>query len=443
MIESRSRGSAREVRPLPPSIAVPRVARLLLVMGTIPPLFFDFALLASLPVISAQKVLGLATLPLGLYLARKVVSGLLIQRVLLVWFLLSSGVAIASLADDDLGRVFSIYVALASGAVSAIAVGIVVLDVHGRALLSRVAVWCAVASSLLVLLSDRFGIGERKGGVGALADPGRGVGLRADPNFLALSLAIALPLTGQIPKFPVRLLVRVSILLGLASTVSRMGIILAVPSMILWTRDSSGAARLRDGLKGASHVLRRLAVACVLLVAVALLSVLGAFSSTLERFDDAGLYFDGVRCGTECAPIAQRSSFDRGLLLRASAEEVGASFPMPAGVSVVSLIEARSGLPNVPHNTLMDALLVAGLFGLMAWLIWASTLLDLSRKAISAELRVVVLMVFVSGIFLSILESSEFWLALGIAASARQLRLYTTQSSLERGLEHATNVLRS
>ena len=394
----------------------------LLVLGTIPGLFFDVTLVSSSPAFSLQKVLGIATIPLGLYLARNAPSGRVVRAVVSVWMPLSIGVAVASLAGASLGRLITVQVALAAGAVSALAVGIVVADARGRVMLARVAVAFAFISSVLVFLSGRVGVGQREGGIGELADPDRGIGLRADPNFLALSLAMALPLTGQLSNPILRTLTRVIVLLGLASTASRMGLLLGVPSLVLWTQESS----LRERLRGRPIRRRRgnrFLSSFVLITALGTLAISGAFAGTVDRFADAGLFVDGVACGLDCAPYAQRASFDRGLLLRTSFEVVASAFPMPAGLDVIPLIEARSGLPNVPHNSLMDALFVAGLFGFVGWARWVQLVLRRPASLVAVELRVLVLTVFVATVFLSILEASEFWIALGVAVSIHQVQI--------------------
>ena len=394
----------------------------LLVLGIIPGLFFDVALVSSSPAFSLQKVLGIATLPLGLYLARNAPSGHIVRAVVSVWMPLSIGVAVASFAGASLGRLITVQVALAAGAVSALAAGIVVADARGRVMLVRVVVALAFISSVLVLLSGRVGVGQREGGIGELADPDRGIGLRADPNFLALSLAMALPLTGQLSNPVLRTLTRVIVLLGLASTASRMGLLLGVPSLVLWTQDSSLRERLRERPIRRRRP-NRLLSAFALITVLGTLAFSGAFAATVDRFSDVGLFVDGVTCGLDCAPYAQRARSDRGLLLRTSFEVVASAFPMPAGLDVVPLIEARSGLSNVPHNSLMDALFVAGLFGLLGFARWVLVVLRRPASLAAVELRVMVLTVAVATVFLSILEASEFWIALGVAVSIHRVQI--------------------
>lgn len=264
----------------------------------------------------------------------------------------------------------------------------------------------------------------------AIAGLYRGTGLKFDPNFQSLMLAIGLVFTFFYHlKSWIRFVLQSVIVLGILGTFSRMGLFLAVLTLVF--------GPILQLLGNRKRFLRALAEATAYAVIVLMIAVLlyawGPVSIRTyleQRFNSLGGGIAILFSGENTRIAGHLSSAEvRALLAKAALTLALHHWLVGVGAyQTERVIFEFIGIPNVAHNTYLELFLIGGLWGLLSIFLYAWIVTRGLRKRPLAYVRfyrnslLILTMVFaVTGFFLSLTYNSVIWLPLTISLAIRKL----------------------
>lgn len=261
----------------------------------------------------------------------------------------------------------------------------------------------------------------------------RGTGLKFDPNFQALMLVIGLTFTIFYPlRNWIRFALQSIIVLGIVGTFSRMGLLLAVLTLVLGPilQSFGSKKRLPRALIGAT------VYAILVLVIGFALYAWGPVSIRTyleQRFDSIGagisILFSDENPETTAHLSHLSSAEARALLAKAALTLALRHWLVGVGAyQTDQVIYEYIGIPNVAHNTYLEQFIIGGILGLLSIFLYAWILTQgLWFKCSLAQIKIyrnallVLVMVFaVAGFFLSLSYNSVIWLPLAIALAIRK-----------------------
>jgi hypothetical protein len=391
-------------------------------------------------VVSAQKLIVLVLLPLGAVMIRRII----ISRQLVA---LAALAAIAfSVSDLVSGRENP---TLAGGLLS-IVLNCVAAVVVTSALASRAGDSLRFFASTWVILSAGtaiLAVGQMLGLLPLVADAAanldaretasglvRGTGLKNDPNFAAMLLLVGLIFCYYTWRGRTRLLGVLVITLGVAATLSRMGVLIACAVLVL-------AAGPTISLKQAPG--RKLARVGAAALAVLLAGLAALFLSPgavrlylAERVDDLAATFQTLVLGAEPAlapgQVNIGSGVERADLSRAALDVFLDHWIVGVGANdVPAAIGRLTGMPAPAHNTYVETLAVGGIFGLALLVYYATCVVrlvrtgfrrdrensvhSLERQSVLRATRLVIIVVALMAVVLTFDYIAFFWLPIILA----------------------------
>ncbi|MBD8608524.1 O-antigen ligase family protein [Aeromicrobium sp. CFBP 8757] len=310
------------------------------------------------------------------------------------------------------------------------------------AAVSAVLAWCQRQSLLGPLGRDLWGRAQTS--TGDL----RGAAMLSDPNFLAVLLASSVPLIFQWHRSRLRLMALGVVAIGLFSTDSRAGILLALISVaVLLARKAPEGQRRSSKREGG----RKLVVTASLMLVI--LFVMNVGGQRDRVFDGIQVAFSGSIAGSsQTDAAADVSASDRREYATAWFRLGIDSLPWGAGVNAEDFIVTESGRRNAAHNNFIQLLGQGGIAGALIALVTAAAGVVLFRRR-SDEFAVSGLMIVLGGLFLSFPGTALVAFPLGVAdALARRrpkwsghspIRSSRPTTSSKRGLSTRTAHLRA
>jgi O-antigen ligase len=269
----------------------------------------------------------------------------------------------------------------------------------------------------------------------AVAGLMRGTGLKYDPNFQAMILAIGL-IFAQFLRPSMRWTTTTILLIGIISTFSRMAFLVSLVAILL-TPLIKG---LIKGDLGVSRLFKFCGTAMVSTIFVGMFILLGpnAFRYYLgERITNATVAIKTIGSYSHISDIGHPSSAQSRILLAKGAWMTFREYPL-LGIGAYKsrdILEEKVGIPNVAHNTYLELLMTGGIFGLGALGamvtgivggLYLRNILSRAKKApaLTWNTAVVtgqVLAFALFALFLSLNNSFILWLPLVLAQSHKQI----------------------
>ena len=389
-------------------------------------------------VVSAQKALVLVLLPIGALMLRRIVIAPQLVA-------LAALAALAfSLSDLVSGRVNPTL----AGAVVSIVLNCVAAVVLTSALTSGgfeplrffAGAWIVLSITTAVLaLGQMFGVlplvadaasnvDARETGTGLV----RGTGLKNDPNFTAMLLLVGLVLCFYTWRRYARLLGVLVILVGIAATLSRMGVLIACTVLVLGAAPTVSLRR-SPGRKIASVGAAALSVVLVA-VALFLVSPGPVRQYMAERIDDLRATYQTLVLGVEPAlapgQVNIGSGVERADLNQAALHVFLDHWAVGVGANEVPAAVGRlTGMPAPAHNTYLETAAVGGLVGLALLSYYVASVVSLLaagfrryRKVLTFEqqtlqrsIRLVIVVIASLAAVLTLDYIAFFWLPMCLA----------------------------
>ncbi|GAB4502304.1 MAG: hypothetical protein Fur0035_18520 [Anaerolineales bacterium] len=377
--------------------------------------------------VSLQKVLAILCYPAAvLLMGRLKIKPVLVVFTLFLW----AAFVLALFLSGDIGAILSASVIVMVGFFGSIVVytALSVNLIAGMRYLASLWIKFSLLSSVVAVLQaiGRFPLLTVSDDLQNMRDVTtgyfRGVGFKFDPNFLALMLALAVPfILAYVPKWHIRLFDLLVVFAGILATFSRMGLLLAGMSFVMFI--------LLNAKKKSSLRVMFLGFAIVSMAAIAIfLSAETVRTYVVSRILDVTDFFYVLFTGD--VPTGWFSSAAaRAILLRAAFQSAVENWLTGVGAfQTQKTIGDVSGLENVSHNTYVEIFLIGGITGIFALLIYLFTLMSINlklRKLKTDGIQTVILINWViifAGIFLSLAYNSVFWFPLSLSLATQSVR---------------------
>lgn len=253
----------------------------------------------------------------------------------------------------------------------------------------------------------------------------RASGLKEDANFAAMMLVVGMIFARYLPSSRTRIVAVWILAAGVAATLSRMGIILAIVVVIMTSEAARGPARSLS-----QRILSRTATIVVLCG-----SLFTAFSLTSgnlrlyldERTEDLRVAATTLLTGQSSDVGAVSSGAERAALFRGTLDVIRDNALTGVGPgNVPSALYQTVGLNKPAHNTYLETAAVGGIFGLLALITYALLVASCLRRASRmsqdtrqkgvAQIRLLCLCVGVMAAVLTLTYNAFIWLPLIMAA---------------------------
>lgn len=251
----------------------------------------------------------------------------------------------------------------------------------------------------------------------------RATGLKADPNFAAMTMVAGLAFTHIIQRRVWRVFVIVILFGGVFATFSRMGLFVALILLVVGQkRRATRAVDLRDVGLG---VLSLAAVSAALMVGYYLLPPVVRDYVDL-RVQDAASSVAYLVTGVDASAVdssgSERAELARGTL------QIIAEHPI-VGVgpnNLQALLYDEIGVQNAAHNTYLELLAIGGLVGCAAIVFYLASVVSSLRKLREANLssidetrslRMFCLAAALMALVLTVVYNSFLWIPLTLASA--------------------------
>ncbi|MBM9458386.1 O-antigen ligase family protein [Nocardioides sp. zg-536] len=335
-------------------------------------------------VISAQKLVAILILPLGVVLMRRlVVPGALVALSAIIVLAFCAGPLLSDTPKATLfASVLAILLNLASAIVlySALTRDRAAIGLFAWVWIAASAVTAAVCLGQMLGALPLYTVTEealsRRDVVAGLR---RGTGFKFDPNFAAMMLVVGLGFVRTLVRPPARWLLSLLLIVGIICTFSRMGLIVAAIVMIM---SSGGMHR-----SSASRVVGRAGA----LIAVGVVGrVLYEFTSGQVRdYVDSRTQdlMSGVDLvlGRNAGASSTGSAVERADLVGATVGIIRDHWMFGLGPNNLQEELAWAiGADKGAHNTYLESLAIGGIFGLLG-LIFYFAICRTSLRSLSAQ----------------------------------------------------------
>ncbi|MFT4216782.1 MAG: O-antigen ligase family protein [Micropruina sp.] len=393
-------------------------------------------------VLSVQKVTAIVVLPLGAILLRRLRWSSAIAATAAALSL--AYVVAAGLGGQPAPTLASDLFALILNAIAALVLYAALLDMPRPVqTFGRVWCFCAVVTSMLALgqvlgvvplmnVPDEL-LSRRLTDSGLL----RASGLKADPNFAAMMMTAGVAFTAVVVSRPLRLAARLALFVGVAATLSRMGMIVA--AVLLLASASAGTRR---------HRISSVRMIFLLPVAALLAIILyGSLPPNVQmyvdaRFWDLGRGAEYLLVGADVGTV-DGSGVERADLLLGTLTIIAMNPLVGVGPNnLQGMLYANIGIDKGAHNTYLEIVAIGGIFGLFAIGVYVANLLGGLRRGrtlnwSSSDVRCAQLFCLAVGLMaavLTIVYNAMLWIPLTLAcvigadASSRVSGVVTVRS---------------
>jgi len=394
--------------------------------------FFD---VGSVP-ITAQKILATSLFPLSLLLMGRVrINRLLALLALSISFAYSASYLVAFAVRAEL---LSANIVVLIGFAGAMVLYTALTESPGAiSVFARIWIGFSVVTALVTFLQtiglvplftvrqEYLAAREVLGGLY------RGVGLKFDPNFQALVLAIGIVSSLHYAR-RFRAVIIGIILLGVIGTFSRMGLILAIVVLLV-----TPIVKALERRRGILRAFLRTFVTAVAVTSFAL-ALFSSLPPTVkdyvkERSRDAFFSFQQViRADSTLASGRNRTSGEvRVVLARTALALASENWGWGVGAyQTERLMFESTGIYSVAHNTYLELFMIGGIWGILCVLLYAYIIIvsifprGRSRDVSSERDYLIMLsMLFaLAGLFLSLTYNSLIWLPVVVALAVRRRR---------------------
>ncbi len=384
--------------------------------------------------ISVQKTVAALVFPISLLLIRRLRfdKHLIGFAVLLTVVYLIGHIARGEVTPEGWSAVIGVWMQL-WGAIALLTA--VVEKKDGVLLVGKVWIWISVVTAILAILQSLGVIPlinvpeeylhNRETETGFY----RGIGLKFDPNFHALMLAIGIAFVGVFLKGKTRLLAFLIICLGIVATFSRMGLILAGIIMFFTFFVESFAVR-EKWLSTAFKTFGLLGVISLVILLLYQWAPLVIKDYLVKRFEDMITALSLITVSEEYWPYSHLSSAEvRAILLRTSLLLGLENWTVGLGAyETDKAVFNLTGLNNVAHNTFLELFVIGGIWGLAVsayyfWIIYSA--IKISLREFSKEMLCVLALMLtflIAWMFLSLTYNSIIWLPLVISVSLKKIK---------------------